>query len=159
MFGDKSHNGGLFPEGVELGYVRGHEGACWGDWKCSVSWWGVGIVWVKISWNITIGFVHSVEKLKKFSLSKCSIQSSTLGTEGWLKQTGVLTPKGHGLKHKTGQGAHLGKPFGVPTEDNCGRVPRGIRDCLQTAQPRKHFVKDSWKQRVKQNDWVARNEN
>lgn len=33
-------------------------------------------------------------------------------------------PKGHGLKHKTGAGGPIWRPFGVPTEDNCGRVPR-----------------------------------
>lgn len=50
MFSDKSHNGGLFPEGVELGYVReGMREPTGVTGNVQYLDEGVGIVWVKIS--------------------------------------------------------------------------------------------------------------
>lgn len=119
----------LLPEWIGLGvWQRGREGACWGGWKCSVSWWGGGD-WVgKNLLRYHLGFVRFVEKMKKFLIERIlSVKRSALGTEGWLKQTVVLAPracsKKHGLQYKTRAGRLIRKPRDVPAEHRSGREP------------------------------------
>lgn len=103
-----------------------------------------------------IYFVYLCRKIKKYLLSEHSTSNAVLspGHMG-TKADRDTTCKGHAARSRIWS-IEAGRPCSVPTEE-ASAVSQGMRDCLQTVKSKRQSVKDSWKERVKQNKWLAKN--